>query len=139
MSGGTVHSPADVVGALADVLTWAGLGGAAVLGILCAIVALADGTWLPVRAVVEAVGDGHVVRWIDADGGVNEAPLSAHDHARAGGRDMVDVFYRRGWRNRMRLTRRSPLVQLLLRLAIGCAAVGLLALVGSWALLLATG
>lgn len=108
-------------------------------GILGLVLHLADGTWLPVQGVVEPLDDGLVVRWIDADGTVNEAPLSAHDHERLGGRGMAEVFARRGWRNRMRVTQGSPAVRVFGRLAIGCAVLGLVALVGAWALLATTG
>lgn len=133
-----------VLGSLADVFTWVGLLGAGVFGILALILWVADGTWLPVRAVVEPVesGDGErgqVVRWIDADGGVNEAPLSDADHARLGGRDMVDIHYRRGWRNRMRAARGSRTVRLFAWLAVGFGGLGILALIGSWVLLAVQG
>lgn len=130
----------SVLGSLADVFTWVGLLGAGAIGILALILWVADGTWLPVRAVVEpAERDGQVVRWIDADGGVNEAPLSDADHARLGGRDMADIHYRRGWRNRMRVTRGSRTVRVFAWLAVGFGALGVLALIGSWVLLAAAG
>jgi hypothetical protein len=129
-----------LVGTLADVFTWVGLLGAAVFGIVAVILWVADGTWLPVRGVVEpAEPDGQVVRWIDADGGVNEAPLSDADHARLGGRDMADIHYRRGWRNRMRVSRGSRAVRLVAWLAVGFAGLGIVALIGSWVLLAVQG
>jgi hypothetical protein len=128
-----------LVGTLADVFTWVGLLGAGVFGVVAVILWVADGTWLPVRAVVETVGHGRVVRWIDADGGVNEAPLSDADHAKLDGRDMADIHYRRGWRNRMRVTRGSRAVHLFARLAVGFAGLGILALIGSWVLLAVQG
>jgi hypothetical protein len=134
-----VQGPADILGVLADVFTWAGLGAAAVFGLVALIVKLADGTWLPVRAVVEHVADGTVVRWIDADGGVNEAAVAAHDLQRVGSHDMTDIFYRRGWRNRMRFTARAPIVHIAARVAIGFAALGVVALVGGWVLLAVRG
>ncbi len=130
---------ADLIGALADVFTWVGLVGAAGFGILALILKLADGTWLPARAVVEPVDGGHVVRWIDDDGEVNEAPLAEPDVARLEGRDMADIHYRRGWRGRMRLTAGSPAVRATLWIAIGLAALAILSFIGSWVLLAVQG
>jgi len=126
-----VDTPADVIAAIADVFQWVGLVGAMLFALLALLTRLVDGTWLPARAVVEQIDDGRVVRWIDQDGGVNEAPLSAHDIARIGDRDMADIFSRRGWENRMRLTPRSPLVRVFTWLAIGLAALGVISFVGS--------
>ncbi len=132
-----------VIGAVLEIFTWAGLGlGALVAGVALVLYVL-DGTWMPVRAVVETVEAAHgepdaparrVVRWFDEGGGVNEAPLSESDAARIGGRDMADIYYRRGWTNRMRLTPGSPAVRGAARLAVGLAAVGVVSLVVSWIL-----
>jgi hypothetical protein len=126
-----VQTPGDVFGALADVFQWVGFGGAVVFGLLAVLLRAFDGTWLPARAVVETVDGAHVVRWIDEAGGVNEASLSAQELGRIGDRDMADIFYRRGWENRMRLTRGSPAVKLALWLAGGLALLGMVALVVS--------
>ena len=120
-----------MIGPLADVFQWVGFAGAGVFGLLALALLLVDGTWLPARGVVEPVDGGHVVRWMDDDGGVNEASLSAHELARIGDHDLVDLFYRRGWRNRMRLTHGSPVVRLAAWLALGLAVLGVLALAGS--------
>ncbi len=130
----------SMLGSLADVFTWVGLLGAGAFGVLAMILWVADGTWLPARAVVEPVEpEGQVVRWIDGDGGVNEAPLSDADHARLGGRDMADIHYRRGWRNRMRVARGSRTVHLFAWLAVGFAGLGVLSLIGGWVLLAVQG
>lgn len=118
-------SATDVIGVIAEVFTWVGIGGAVALGILAAALKLADGTWLPVRAVVEPVHGGRVVRWIDADGEIGEASLSAHQAAEIGGADMADVYYRRGSRDRMRLHPGSPAVRAIGSLAVGFGALGL--------------
>lgn len=126
-----MQTPADVFGALADVFQWVGFGGALVFALLAVLLRAMDGTWLPARAVVETADGLHVVRWIDEAGGVNEAPLSAHELGRIGDRDMADIFYRRGWENRMRLTHGSPAVRLALWLAGGLVVLGIIALVVS--------
>lgn len=126
-----MRDPGDVLGALADVFTWIGVGGAVVLGLVALAAWVADGTWLPARGVVEPVEAAHVVRWIDDTGAVNEAPLSHHDLVRLAGRDMADIYYRRGRRNRMRLTRGACAVHLLLGLAAGFAGLGIVAFGGS--------
>ena len=130
-----MNDPSQVIGAVAEIFTWVGIGAGALLTGIALLMYLADGTWLPVRAVVEPVERGHVVRWIDDKDGVNEAPIPESDLARLGGGDMADIFYRRDSRNVMRLTRESPAVRAVMRFAGGLLALGVLALILSWVLL----
>jgi len=129
----------NALDAVIEIFTWVGLGGGLLLAFAAVFLLLADGTWLPARAVVEHVDGGRVVRWFDDDGGVNEAPLSAHDEAKIGAADMADIFYRRGAANRMRLTRSSPLVRFVSLLAAGVLGLGVLAFVVSIVVLFARG
>jgi hypothetical protein len=129
----------NALDAVIEIFTWVGLGGGALLAIVAVVLLLADGTWLPVRAVVEEVDGGRVVRWFDERGGVNEAPLSAHDDAKIGAADMADIFFRRGSAHRMRLTRSSPVVRFVSLLAAGILGLGLVAFVLSVVVLFARG
>ncbi|MFS0794574.1 hypothetical protein [Microbacterium sp. 1P10AE] len=129
----------NVVDIVIELFTWVGLGAGILLAIAALILYVADGTWVPVRAVVEDVDDHRVVRWFDEHGGVNEAPLSPHDDARIGAADMADVYARRGSRHRMRLTPSSPLVRFVGLLAIGVLSLGALAFALSVVLLFARG
>lgn len=45
---------------------------------------------------------------------------------------MADIHYRRGWQNRMRLTRGSAAVRLFVRLALLFAGVAVLAYAAGW-------
>lgn len=117
----------NVVDVVIELFTWVGLGAGILLAVAALILYVADGTWVPVRAVVEHVDDHRVVRWFDEHGGVNEAPLSPHDDARIGDADMADVFARRGSSHRMRLTRSSPLVRFVALLAAGVLGLGVVA------------
>jgi hypothetical protein len=134
-----------VIDALLEIFAWAGLGLGALAAGFALMLFLLDGTWLPVRAVVEELegSDGasprYVVRWFDEGGGVNEAPLSGADHHRLGAKDMADIYYRRGWTNRMRLTPGSPAARAAALLAAVFAGVGVVALVLSWIVLFARG
>lgn len=129
----------NALDAVIEIFTWVGLGGGLLLAFVAVFLLLADGTWLPTRAVVEHVDGGRVVRWFDADGGVNEAPLSAHDDVKIGAADMADIFYRRGRVDRMRLTRSSPLVRFVSLLAAGVLTLGAVAFVVSIVVLFARG
>ena len=129
----------NALDALIEIFTWVGLGGGLLLAMAAAVLLLADGTWLPARAVIERVGDGRVVRWFDDEGGVNEAPLSEHDDAKIGSADMADIFFRRGSANRMRLTRSSPVVRFVSLLAAGVSTLGLVAFIVSIVLLFVRG
>lgn len=123
-----MHTALDVVGLVAEIFAWVGFGGAVFLGVLTFALWAADGTWLPARGVVEPVGEGLVVRWIDDRGAINEAPLSPVDAAGLGGRDMADIHFRRGATGRMRLTADSPAVRGAGRLALGALILGILSL-----------
>jgi hypothetical protein len=129
----------NVIDVVIELFTWVGLGAGILLAVAALILYVADGTWVPVRAVVEDVDDHRVVRWFDEHGGVNEAPLSPHDDVRIGTADMADVYARRGSRHRMRLTQSSPLVRFVGLLAIGVLSLGALAFVLSIVLLFARG
>lgn len=125
--------------AVIEIFTWVGLGAGILLGLVALIVKLADGTWLPARAIVEHEDDASLVRWFDADGGVNAAYLS-HEQAReVRGQEMADIFYRRGSANRMRLTQGSPAVRAVALLAGGLLALGIVATILSWVLLFVRG
>ncbi|MER7796308.1 hypothetical protein [Microbacterium sp. NPDC096154] len=124
-------SLSDAVGAITEILTWVGLGAAIVFGGAALVARLADGTWLPIRAVV--IGDpasegagGQVVRWF-GDDGVHEAPLTAELRAAVQG-DELELFHRVGTRDDVRLHERSPWPRLLGGVALACAGVGVLAL-----------
>lgn len=128
-----------VVDALLEIFTWAGLGAGALVTLIALFLRLADGTWVPVRAVVEHTETGMVVRWFGDDGAVGEAPLSEDEARTIGDRDMADIFVRRGVQNRMRLTAHSPGVRAIMRLGLGLLALGALALIVSWVLLFVRG
>lgn len=127
------------IDALVEIFTWVGFGAGALLAGVALLIYLFDGTWLPVRAVVEETEHGRVVRWFDEDGDVNEAPLTDAQEREVHGKDMADVFYRRGWRNRMRFTGRSPAVRAVALFAVAFLVLGVLALVASWVLLFTQG
>ena len=131
-----MHTAVDAV---VEIFTWVGFGVGALLAGIALIVYLLDGTWVPVRAVVETTESGTVVRWFDEDGGVNEAPLTHEQQHAVGSAGMYDIYARRGWNNRMRLTRHSPLVRSIAFLALGLLALGVVALIVSGVLLFVRG
>lgn len=125
--------------AVIEIFTWIGFGAGAFLAGAALVAYLFDGTWVPVRAVVEPTEHGKVVRWFDEAGGVNEAPLNHEQLGAVGDASMYDIFARRGWNNRMRFTQRSPLVRSLALLAAGLIGLGTVALILSGVLLFARG
>ena len=127
------------IDAVVEIFTWVGFGAGALLAGVALVVYLLDGTWVPVRAVVEPTEHGKVVRWFDEDGGVNEAPLTHEQLHIVGDAGMYDIYSRRGWQNRMRLTHHSPLVRAIALLAAGLIALGLVALIVSYILLFLRG
>jgi len=129
----------QAIDALAEIFSWIGFGVGALLAGVALIMYLLDGTWVPVRAVVEATPHGRLVRWFDEDGGVGEAHLTHEQEHHLGDADMADIFVRRGSRNRMRLTQGSPAVRAVARLAGGLLALGVVALVTSLVMLFVRG
>lgn len=125
--------------AVIEIFTWIGFGAGALLAGVALVAYLLDGTWVPVRAVVEPTERGTVVRWFDEAGGVNEASLNHEQAAAVGDASMYDIFARRGWNNRMRFTQGSPLVRALALLSAGLIGLGTIALIASGVLLFARG
>ncbi len=129
----------EAIDAIAEIFSWIGFGVGALLAIIALIMHLADGTWMPARAVVEESPEGRLVRWFDEDGGVGEARLTHEQDHEIGDVGMADIFVRRGSLDRMRLTHGSPAVRAVARLAGGMLALGVLALGTSLVLLFVRG
>ncbi|WP_169581020.1 MULTISPECIES: hypothetical protein [Microbacterium] len=129
----------STIDALVEIFSWVGFGLGALVAGIALIMYLFDGTWLPTRGVLDDSDHGRVVRWFDEDGGVNEAHLTHEQERQLAGKDMADIFYRRGGRARMRLTQGSPAVRAVAYLSLGLVGVGVLALIASWVLLFSRG
>ncbi len=125
----------NALDAVIEIFTWLGLGGAALLGLAAVALWAADGTWLPVDALVDHEDDGTYVRWFDADGDANSARAGDAEAAALAGADRAAIWYRYGWRGRMRLTRRPPGLRAVVWASLGLLALGLVALATSVALL----
>lgn len=119
-----------------EIYTWIGLGAGVVLGTAALVAWVADGTWMPVTAVVASTPAGPVVRWFDDSGAVGEAPLPAHAVVHD---EQTRLWARVGRHDCVRAMRSSPLVRALTRLAIGFAALALIGLVTSIVLLFLEG
>lgn len=129
----------NALDAIVEIFSWVGLGLGIGVAVLALIAFVIDGTWVPVRAVVERLGERTVVRWFDASGGVNEATLSDAQLHEIGTKDMADIYAREGSADRMRLHRRSPVVRGLTLLAGVLLGVGALALAASLVMLFVRG
>jgi hypothetical protein len=129
----------NALDAIVEIFSWVGLGLGSAVGIVALFAFLADGTWMPVRAVVERLEDRTVVRWFDADGGVNEATLSEAQLHEIGTKDMADIWAKHGVPDCMRLHRRSHLARGLGLLAAVLIGVGAVALAVSLAMLFVRG
>ena len=129
----------NALDAVIEVFTWLGFGGAIVLGVVAVIVWVADGTWLEAEGLVDHEDGATFVRWYDADGDANGVRVGDHDAAALAGTDRLDIWYRYGWRDRMRLTHRPPALRAILIAAAGLLALGVVALAVSWVLLFARG
>lgn len=115
--------------AILEIFSWVGFGASVVFGIAAIVVWAADGSWLPADAYLDE--DGRTLRWIDDEGEVNSAPLAEHDRHHLGDGGAARIWYRHGWHDRMRFTRRPPVLRLLVGLAIGGAALGVASVAAS--------
>lgn len=133
----------DALDAVIEIFTWLGFIGALVLGVAAVVVWVADGTWLPAEGLVDhedsGASPGTFVRWYDADGDANGARVGEHDASALAGVDRIGIWYRYGWRDRMRLTRRPPGLRAVAWAAVASLSLGVVALVVSWILLFARG
>ncbi len=125
--------------AVIEIFTWLVFGAALVLGAVAIGLWVADGTWLPADAMVDHEEAGTYVRWFDSDGDANSALAGPADAAALSGVDRAPIWYRYGWRERMRLAPRPPGLRAVTWAALGMLALGILALVTSWVLLFAAG
>ena len=125
----------DPLDAVIEIFTWIGFGGALIVGLIAVILWVGDGTWLPADALVDHEESGTFVRWFDADGDANSVRVGDAEAAELKGADRAQVWYRYGWRDRMRLTRRPPGFHAVVWAAAALLGLGLVALVVSWVLL----
>lgn len=124
---------------LLEIFTWIGFGAAFLLLVAALCVWALDGTWLSTDAYLEDEPEGRVARWFDGAGQVNRAVLSDEEADVLAGQDRAQVWYRYGWNDRMRLTRRPPALRALLLGAAGAFALGLVCSVVSIVLLFVNG
>lgn len=121
--------------AIAEILSWVGIGVGAVVGVVALVAMVADGTWVRVRGFVEHEPEGAVIRWFDEEGRACAAALTDAQVHHLGGADAADVWTRRGFVDRVRFTRHSPAVRAWALLAGVLLAVGVVALLASVVLL----
>ncbi len=121
--------------AVLEIFTWVGLIGAVGLGLVALVLWALDGTWLSVEALVDHEADGTWVRWFDGDGEANSARVDDHTASMLADRDRAALWYRHGWRGRVRMTRRSPQLKAVTGLAVGLAVVGVGSAVISFAMM----
>lgn len=110
---------------LLEIFTWIGFGAAFLLLVAAVCVWALDGTWISTEAYLEDEPEGRVARWFDGAGQVNRAVLNEEDAHAMAGQDRWQIWYRYGWNDRMRLTRRPPVLRALLLGAAGAAVLGL--------------
>jgi hypothetical protein len=136
---GGAEVPDHALDAVLEIFAWVGFGVGGALLVIALIAFLADGTWLPVRVLIEDTADGRVARWFTAEGGVGQARLTHEQSTALVGKDATDAFYRRGVPGRMRLTQGSPAVRAILLFSFGLIGVGVVSVISSWIAIFARG
>ncbi|MCM3697262.1 hypothetical protein [Microbacterium oleivorans] len=120
---------AQALDAILEIFSWVGFGAAVVFGVAAIVVWASDGSWLPAEAYLDE--DGRALRWIDDAGEVNAADLAEHDRDHLGAGGTAPIWYRHGWRDRMRFTKRPPALRMLVGLAIGGGVLGIVSTIAS--------
>lgn len=123
------------IDAILEIFTWVGFGGAVLFAVVALAVRVADGSWVPVQVVLLDDEGGRIARWFGHEGRVGAARLTHEQEHALNGLEAADVYVRLGRDDRMRLTHGSPLVRLLVWLALGFLVLGVLAAAGSLLLL----
>lgn len=129
-------SALDTFGMVCDILAIVAAVGAVGTGIAWMFLALADGKWLPVAAIIDVEDGGTVARWFAADGGVGRATLSAPDAEQIGSKHKADVYYQQGYLDRARLDRRPAGWRVLRDATIGLAGLAVVVTIASFVLLI---
>lgn len=124
---------------LLEIFTWIGLSGFLALSVVAVVLWAVDGTWMPADAIVDRDGDEPVLRWFDSDGDANSAVPPASDRDALGTRSTVPIWYRHGWRGRMRLTPRPHALRAVIVGAGAMLALAVLAFAAGWVVLAAAG
>ncbi|GAA1465346.1 hypothetical protein [Microbacterium thalassium] len=128
---------------IVEIFSWVGFGVGALLAGIALVLYVADGTWLPMRVMIEdaddADGGGRVARWFTDRGAVGVAHLTHEQEHALAGQDAADVFVRSGARHRLRLTRHSRVVRGVAYLAAGFIGLGAVSVILSIVLLVARG
>lgn len=125
----------DALDAVIEIFTWVGFGSAVVLAVAAIVIWAADGTWLPADALVDHEDGVTFVRWFDAEGDANNARAGGADAETLAGLDRASIWYRHGWRDRMRLHRRPAGLRPVVVACLSLLALGVISLVTSWVLI----
>jgi len=128
---------AATIGAILDVFTWIGFVAAALVAVVLVVMWACDGSWLPAEAYVDHDDGVTTVRWFDVDGDANSARAVGEAASILAGADRVGIWYRHGWRGRMRLTRHDPRIRRVGWAALAAFGLGLVAFAASWLMFLA--
>ena len=131
-----MHAAFDAV---VEIFSWVGFGAGALLAGIALVIYLFDGTWLPVRAVVERPSTaGSCAGSTRTAASTRRRSLTSRQHA-LGGEDMADIFYRRGCARPDAAHPAFPVRAVVALLAAGLIGLGVVALIASWVLLFARG
>ncbi|WP_129656371.1 hypothetical protein [Rothia halotolerans] len=120
-----MDSVLDVVGVVAETLSWIGLGAGLLLAVAALFIRLYDGSWQPATIVLLEEDRGPIARWILEDG-IHQRPLTPAEIAALGSAEVHRAYVSTrdpGW---MRLHRTAAAVRVVPRLALIFLGVGAL-------------
>lgn len=129
-----MKSVLDLVGAIAELLTWVGISLGLMLLLASLVVRAASGRWIETDAILVDGADEASVRWMSADG-LHLHPITNAERSDFASPDGVRIFYQKRDPDRMRLEAMGHGERVLRLLGLLLFGLGILAFVVSMALI----
>jgi len=129
-----VKSVLDLVGAIAELLTWVGISLGLLLLLASLVVRAVSGRWIETDAVLVDGADETSVRWMSADG-LHLQPITSAERSDFASPDGVRIFYQKRDPDRMRLEAMGHGQRVLRLLGLLLFGLGILAFIVSIALI----
>ncbi len=129
-----MKSVLDLVGAIAELLTWVGISLGLLLLLASLVVRAVSGRWIETDAILVDGADEASVRWMSADG-LHLQHITSAERSDFAGPDGVRIFYQKRDPDRMRLEAMGHGERVLRLLGLLLFGLGILAFIVSMALI----
>lgn len=129
-----MKSVLDLVGAIAELLTWVGISLGLLLLLASLVVRAVSGRWIETDAILVDGAEEASVRWMSADG-LHLQPITSAERSDFAGPDGVRIYYQKRDPDRMRLEAMGHGERVLRLLGLLLFGLGILAFIVSIALI----